>query len=398
MVHLWDADGALRSVLSGHDTWVAGVAFVAGGLVASGDAFGEVRLWRVPSRPAGARPPAPSEHPENETYLARLARQQHRAGRYREALEVLQRWDAAARRHQGLSDPVCVALLCLAQHHLARPEAPRTLVRLEDLLRNPRWASNEEARDLLRQCRSVVGEGPRDVVVGQIKETIFERYHAGWTRHDVAGHLALYSDDYRISTGRDQQPRPGDVTLDRTLFAEQQKLRFASRTARFVELTLEEVRISVNGDEAVARARGTVSWLTGHYAVADEQKLRRTPAGWQIYRTHWWPVQYRQDDKLLIFDAATWKRLDEAADKESDPARRLERLLDAHRYREAHRLAKEVTAKPGATAEDWHRRGEAAFTLGEHADAGLAARRGKALDANLGLPPYLESARKLPAP
>jgi WD40 repeat protein len=398
MVHLWDADGALRAVLSGHNTWVAGVAFVAGGLVASGDATGEVRLWHVPPRPAVAKPPVQSEHPENESYLARLARQHHRAGRFREALDVLQRWDAVARRQQGRSDPACVALLCLAQHYLARPEAPQTLVRLEDLLRNPRWAGNEEAKDLLRQCRSGVGEAKRDDVVQKIQETIFERWHAGWTRHDVGRHLALYSDDYRISTGRAELPRDGDVTMDRAVFAQQQKLRFTAKSSRFLVATIEELHIAVKGDEAIARARGTVSWLSGHVTVADEQKLRRTPAGWQIYRTHWWPVRYRQGDKLLIYDAPTWKRLDDAAAKEPELSHRVEILLEAHRYREAYQLAKEVTARPGATAADWQRRAEAAFGLGDNADAGLAARRAKALDGNLPLSPYLDAARQLPSP
>jgi WD40 repeat protein len=397
-VHLWDADGAVRAVLRGHDTWVGGVAFVAGGLVASGNAFGEVRLWRVTPRVAGARPPEHPAYPENESYLARLARQHHRAGRHAEALEVLRRWDAAARRQQGRSDPACVAMLCLTLHNLSRPEAGEALVRLEDLMRNPVWAGNDELKGLWRQCRSAVGEAPKDRVIEEIKEALLEGYHAGWTRHDVKRHLALFSDDSRVSTGRGKQPRPGDITTDRKLFAEQQRLRFAGKPNHLVQATLEDLRLEVKGGEALARYRGTVSWPSGHFAAANEQRLRRTPGGWQVCSAHWWPVQYRQGDKLLVFDEAVWKRLDEAADRESNPARRLELLLDAHRFREGHQLSREVTASAAATAEDWHRRAEAAFALGDLTDAGLAARRAKAIDRNVGLPPYLEAARQLPAP
>ena len=186
--------------------------------------FDKINVWKTTSWPT------PS-YPENDSYLARLARQEHRAGRHREALALLGRWDVLHRERFGSSAPVCVGLLALSHHHLdqAAPAAKAALERLRGLMRNDWCAADTEAAGLYRQARQTIGEAPTDATVEAIKSTFVTMHQAGHARHERATFMQLLTDDYQSVFGRNEKPGPYDLVSDREKVEAVLPLRFHGR-------------------------------------------------------------------------------------------------------------------------------------------------------------------------
>jgi WD40 repeat protein len=124
--------------------------------------------------------------PNNASYLNTLGFAQYRVGRYQEALTTLTRSDAltVSRATKAISadiglvlmnpwllpqthylvahgDPADVAFLAMTHHRLNHPEqAQASLARLQDLLKQERWANDQEAQALLREAETLLSGNP----------------------------------------------------------------------------------------------------------------------------------------------------------------------------------------------------------------------------------------------
>ena len=89
--------------------------------------------------------------PDKEGYRTTLGAAQYRVGRYQDALETL-------RQAERLSEliPADLAFLAMAQHRLGRGDQAReSLGRLRELVAQPRWAEDIDARGLLREAEAL---------------------------------------------------------------------------------------------------------------------------------------------------------------------------------------------------------------------------------------------------
>jgi WD40 repeat protein/serine/threonine protein kinase len=90
--------------------------------------------------------------PDRQEYRLGLGAALYRAGRYREALETLGK---AHRPDTG--SPATLAFLATAHHQLGQHERARAaLARLRQLLDQPRWAKDAEARDLVHEAETLI--------------------------------------------------------------------------------------------------------------------------------------------------------------------------------------------------------------------------------------------------
>jgi tetratricopeptide (TPR) repeat protein len=90
--------------------------------------------------------------PENPTYLTTLGLAQYRLGQSQDALTTLTRADKLNQGH-----PADVAFLALAQFKLGqKDQAQESLKRLRNLLKQDRWAKDEEAQAFLREAESLI--------------------------------------------------------------------------------------------------------------------------------------------------------------------------------------------------------------------------------------------------
>jgi WD40 repeat protein/serine/threonine protein kinase len=397
-VRLWDArDGASLAVWSGHRFYGAhGVAFLHGDLLASSGAEGKIRIWRLPDGAKTRVPgkPPQQDYPENESHLARLARQEHRAGKDREALALLLRWDALRRSSRGHSDPVCVALLALTHHRLGqRAPAKVAMERLRDLMRNDWCAADHEAASLYRPARQAVGDPPTDATIEGIKDTFMRGHQAGFARHDRATFMKLLADDIRFTSGRTENPGPYDLTIDRKTTEAVLRLHLHGRFLNSIRSTAEDMRVEVAGERATLWLRHTIRYPDWHLTIEGVDRLRKTPEGWKIYEGRTWPIQWRSESELINYNDAVWKQKDAAiATLPEATVARAQALLSAERRLEAHAETKKVTAQPGASWEAWVQRGRAALDAGDVVDVALAARRAKQIQPTWGLPAHLEAA------
>jgi hypothetical protein len=86
--------------------------------------------------------------PKDASFLTALGAAQYRADQYKEAVATLV---------QAEPTPAALAVLAMARYRLVeRKQAAADLVRLRELLQQPRWRENEEAHALLREAESLV--------------------------------------------------------------------------------------------------------------------------------------------------------------------------------------------------------------------------------------------------
>jgi WD40 repeat protein/serine/threonine protein kinase len=97
--------------------------------------------------------------PGNVKCLNTLGIAYYRVGKYQEALDTLGRCNKL--RKEPI--PEDLAFLTMAQHHLGRTDQARaTLARLQEVIKQPRWAQNAEAQAELHEAEEVLNTNPTD--------------------------------------------------------------------------------------------------------------------------------------------------------------------------------------------------------------------------------------------
>jgi tetratricopeptide (TPR) repeat protein len=87
---------------------------------------------------------------------------QYRLGRYADALATLTKSEKLNIAQVGIQ-PADLAFLAMAQHHLGQKEkAQASLERLREIMKQPRWAKNEEAQGFLREAEALMKEKPAE--------------------------------------------------------------------------------------------------------------------------------------------------------------------------------------------------------------------------------------------
>jgi hypothetical protein len=95
--------------------------------------------------------------PDNIEYLNILGIAYYRVGNYQDALGTLGRCNELRKE----SFPEDLAFLAMAQHQLGRKEQARaTLARLQEVIRQPRWAQDAEAQTQLREAEELLKTKP----------------------------------------------------------------------------------------------------------------------------------------------------------------------------------------------------------------------------------------------
>jgi tetratricopeptide (TPR) repeat protein len=99
--------------------------------------------------------------PNNGTYLNTLGVALYRAGEYAEAVSTLTRSDKLNRESRKGPIPEDLCFLARAHHKLGQEIPARSnLAELRALLKEPKWATNQEARAFLQSAEAEIGEAP----------------------------------------------------------------------------------------------------------------------------------------------------------------------------------------------------------------------------------------------
>jgi WD40 repeat protein len=384
--------GKEAATYSGPRYWGAGVACLAGGLLASGDAEGIVRFFRLPEAPEVPRAARPT-YPPSESYLARMARQAHEERRHEEALKHARGWRERSEWQWGLPEPEALAIEALALEALKRhDEAARTLARLRELMRNSSCRSEPRVSGLYRAAKAKITLLPLPAEEEALRERIISGTEsADWTKPDPADFLARYLPGARSIDARGPKPGPYDVTRDLARFRFQVNCWYIPPGPLF-RSTMEIEEAKIAGDSAEVRFRQVARWTTGFYCSATSVRLTRTPSGWKIAEHRTWPVANRGHEKRMVYDEAAYRTLDaqvEEARKGGDLRELRQALMDAYRPAEAFAVAKKVTGQADATVADWWARGTAALSVGDDADTIASARRARQVAPKADLPHQL---------
>jgi tetratricopeptide (TPR) repeat protein len=98
---------------------------------------------------------------DNPYYLNKVGAAQYRTGRYREALETLQKAELLNKKYFKQPLPVALAFEAMAQHQLGQKEqAEATLARLRDLMQQPDQAIKPDAQALWREAEELLKTRP----------------------------------------------------------------------------------------------------------------------------------------------------------------------------------------------------------------------------------------------
>jgi tetratricopeptide (TPR) repeat protein len=100
------------------------------------------------------------QHPDNGAIRNTLGVARYRTGDYAEAVAALTLSAGQNARQRGGVDPSDLAFLALAQHRLGKKDRARgAYQRLRKLMREPRWAGNEEAKGFLHEAEEGLKAG-----------------------------------------------------------------------------------------------------------------------------------------------------------------------------------------------------------------------------------------------
>jgi WD40 repeat protein len=381
--------GQEAATYGGQRHWGAGVACLAGDLLASADAEGTVRFFRLPRVP-DAPPAQRPDSPPNASYLARLARQELHAGRHAQALDHARKWRERSEWQWGTPEPECLGIEVLALHALKRDvEAAKALARLRELMRNDWCRKDAEASRLYKEASAKIELPPLPAVEEAFRQqTVAQAEAADWAKPDPRAFLGRWLAEARVTEGRGPKAGPHDVTRDAA------GLRFMLNCWHALQpplarhtVVVEEVKVS--GDTAEVRSRHTVRWPAGFHTSATSVRRNKAAEGWKIAGQHTWVVARRDSEKRTVYDETAYRALDaevEAARKGADLRALRQALVDAHRPREAHAVAKKITEQRSATVSDWVARGEVALSAGEDADVIASAKRARQLYQEVQLP------------
>jgi WD40 repeat protein len=333
--------------------------------------------------------------PDKWDYLLVLGEAQYRTGRFREAVETLNRSVELGRPAVGSAVPRQLGVLALAHHRLGQAEQARACWgRLRDLMRSDYWAKQDASASILREAQALLGDaaaGVENPEAEAVKAFVFEMDTLGWLRHDLTGYLARWTDDAHTTDGRGEQPGPYDRVIDRKQLEAVRRIQFAGAPTDQVHFSADDLHAEVKGDRATLRTRVSVQWPGGFDTYGSVYELRRTTEGWKVFAHRGWMVQKRRGSELTTHDEAGWKELDGRIPEVRGPGdgrRRVRALADAWRLKEAYQAARDLTESGKAGAEEWALRGEMAVLVGEAEDALKAFRQATALDPEVELPYY----------
>jgi uncharacterized protein HemY len=91
--------------------------------------------------------------PQQRSYVSTVGIAQYRVGHYREAVETL---TPSHKSHAGIV-PADLAVLAMAHYHLGQTEKAKDhLNTLQETIREPQWAKNEEAQAFLREAEALM--------------------------------------------------------------------------------------------------------------------------------------------------------------------------------------------------------------------------------------------------
>jgi hypothetical protein len=95
--------------------------------------------------------------PDNGQFVNTLGIAQYRLGEYKKALETLTRSDQINVARDNVAHPADLAFLAMTQHQLGRPDqAKATLVRLREIMKQPRWAQAKKSQGFLREAEALI--------------------------------------------------------------------------------------------------------------------------------------------------------------------------------------------------------------------------------------------------
>jgi tetratricopeptide (TPR) repeat protein len=235
-------------------------------------------------------------------------------------------------------------------------------------------------------------QAKNDAAGEDLAKMIQESQQAGFERHDLEAFLTIWTDDARWSEGRTEKADKYDTVLTRGQIEATYKLRFAVQAPKGVKVEFKDLQTETNGDEATVRYRVTISQPRRAETADEVFRLRRKDGKWKVYEHRSWPVEHRGSDYIQTFEAATWKALDEQANRVATLGEKVAALIQGRRYKEAHDTAKEWTKEAGIFSDPWVSRGLTAMAAGDAADAKASFKKALELDPNANMPEYARAA------
>jgi WD40 repeat protein/tetratricopeptide (TPR) repeat protein len=327
--------------------------------------------------------------PKAPRYLTTLGLAQYRAGRHREAVDTLSRADARSAEESGCSHPTNRACAAMAYHRLGSAEEARgALVHARDLLRGGAWAGEPEVQGFVREAEALLaGSFPAATAESKedeaIKDLVIRTEFAGWIGHDLKSYMAVRAADFRsIASARTEQPGPYEFVLDRKQVEAVRRLQFRGPPPK-LRPAYENVRVQRADGEAILTTRLTIQGKEFFETWDTICRLRQTPGGWKVFEERGWIVRKKEGSQTTVCDASYWKARDALVEKvrgQGAAAALARALEEANRPREAHAVARELTAKHPDQASHWALRGELALKAGDAADAQAAFDKARELD------------------
>jgi hypothetical protein len=223
-----------------------------------------------------------------------------------------------------------------------------------------------------------------------IAKLVQESQRAGIERHDFDAYMAIWLDDAKLITARTKVDSLHDRVMTRGQIEECARIKYRA-PAKGMRLTFSQVDVAICANHALLRYVSTLE-TKGSLAVAEEIfRLRKTDTGWKVTLNRYWPVEIRIGDKVVRYDAAKWARLDaevERSRKDQDLSAQLTALMAAWRFKEAHAVAKKLTAAKKDDLEVWLMRGHAALEALDMKDALASFNRALEIDPKADVPSW----------
>lgn len=224
-----------------------------------------------------------------------------------------------------------------------------------------------------------------------VETLVVSARQAGLARHDIAHDMSMWAPEAELIVGRSEEQGRFDLVLNRAQIEATRVQRFYGWPPKRRKVDIDDVSVSVQGDEAVLNMNVTVREENGYETTAERCWLHRTPQGWRVYRARRWPLRTSIGPEEYIFGANEWQRRDDeihAQRKTGNRTLEVVALLEAWRFREAWEVAVKATEGQHSPAMLWVMRGIAAVAAGNVEDAPLAFREALARDPKVALPPY----------
>ncbi|MFT7624573.1 MAG: ketosteroid isomerase-like protein [Myxococcota bacterium] len=239
-------------------------------------------------------------------------------------------------------------------------------------------------------CISVPLVASADSKADAIK-VVHEAQRAGFERHDLAGYLAMWTDDATIIGTRPAAKKGAyDMVQTRAQFGATKKLMFTGRSTLFLSFSEVKAQATPWGIriEAVATITAPGAFIE---KVQETYLMRRTAAGWRCYQNTWALLATGPADKPVTTDAAYYARLDAAVDAAGiakDTQRLVDALMQAGRLDEARTAVEHGCKEQPDSAKMWAKRVMVSYRRGDVPDALASAAKARALDGSIWLPPW----------